>query len=676
MSERAALYARVSTARQEQEKTVASQVEALSRAAEALGVAIASEHKYVDEGFSGSRLDRPGLDRLRDAAADGLIDVALVYCPDRLARSYIHQQVVLEELQKRGVRVHFVEHPIGERAEDRLLVQMQGVIAEYERAKILERTRRGRLHKVRSGQMLPFSTPPYGYAILRSPEVPHGLAVVDEVEAEHVRAMYRWVLDENLSARQVAKRLNTVGVRPRRATLWVAGSVYCVLTNPAYAGMAIYGKREPVEPKHPRRPGAYRKNAKSSHHVRPEAQWLRVPIPPIVDERMQVEVRARLAKNKVWAPRRVQHDYLLRTLVTCGECGWKMYAAHQKSACKRYQYFYYGCQHRDSVDTGREHKCKARRVRADELDALVWDALRSWIQSPRMLREEIAAWRASRQGAAEMTRERTRLDSAQRRLDLQIERLVDAYQHGAIDVEELKARRERLDAAREANRLRAQELDAQGLDRARLDRARLDRLGEDLAAFAATLREGLDELDFAGRQRLVRLLIERVVIAGDHVAIEHAIPLTGRFSGLRQGDRDAVQGAEDPLPDRGHAEQQAGRGGRRDPPAPRGAAPAATRRQGAPARGRRSQRRTPRASRLRRAAHSPPSPHCRRGMKRSPDHAVGPRKAITHGPTTCLARFVTSRTRSGRARRRLRTRSSGRPRCVSRRSRTPGAMTR
>ena len=106
---------------------------------------------------------------------------------------------------------------------------------------------------------------------------------------------------------------------------------------------------------------------------------------------MQTEVRARLAKNTAWSPRRVQHDYLLRTLVTCGECGLKMYAVRLKSACKRYQYFYYACQRRDPVDTGREHRCKAKRVRADELDALAWDALRSWIQSPRMLREEIAA---------------------------------------------------------------------------------------------------------------------------------------------------------------------------------------------------------------------------------------------------------------------------------------------
>ena len=168
MKKRAALYARVSTARQEQENTVQSQIAAIERACATTDVVIASELQFVDEGFSGSRLDRPALDALRDAAADGLIDVVFVYCPDRLARSYVHQQVVLEELDKRGVQVHFVEHPVGERAEDRLLIQMQGVIAEYERAKILERTRRGKMHKVREGRMLPFTAAPYGYAILPS----------------------------------------------------------------------------------------------------------------------------------------------------------------------------------------------------------------------------------------------------------------------------------------------------------------------------------------------------------------------------------------------------------------------------------------------------------------------------------------------------------------------------
>src|SRR5262245_35407306 len=191
MNRRAALYARVSTAHQEQEQTIASQLATVERALQSAGLEISAERRYVDDGFSGTRLDRPGLDALRDAAADGQIDIVFVQCPDRLARNYVHQQVILEELSKRGVEVHFVERPIGERAEDRLLLQMQGVIAEYERAKIIERTRRGMRHKVRTGQRLPFADPPYGYAIIRSQEAPHRMLVIDEVEAQQVRAMFR-----------------------------------------------------------------------------------------------------------------------------------------------------------------------------------------------------------------------------------------------------------------------------------------------------------------------------------------------------------------------------------------------------------------------------------------------------------------------------------------------------
>src|SRR5580658_4617672 len=543
MNERAALYARVSTARQEQEKTIQSQVDAIERACAAAGVNVASDRRYVDEGFSGSRLDRPAFDALRDAAADGLIDVVYIYCPDRLARSYVHQQVVLEELTKRGVRVHFVEHPVGEHAEDRLLVQMQGVIAEYERAKILERTRRGRMHKVREGRMLPFGTPPYGYAIVRTKD---GASVlIDEVEAQNVCAMYRWVLDEGLSARQVAKRMNAMGIRPRRARCWVAGSVHVILTNPAYTGMATYGKREPAEPKRPRRPGAYRKNAKSSHVIRPQAQWLHVAIPSIATVEDQCRVRACLAKNKIWAPRNVQHDYLLRALITCGECGWEMACSRQSSTCKRYEYFYYACDRRDPVDTGRTTKCTAKRVRAEELDGVVWDAIRTWVQSPAMLQREIESWQTSRQAASSVAKELVRLESARRQLELQVERLIDAYQRGAISVEQLKARRERLDSAMESARLRGEDLLGQ-----QMDSARITRIADDIAAFAATLRDGIDKLGFDQRQRLVRLLLERVVVIGDKITIEHAVPLSGRFGGLRQGNRRTVQGAQDRMPGR------------------------------------------------------------------------------------------------------------------------------
>jgi site-specific DNA recombinase len=529
MTQRAALYARVSTAQQEQEQTVASQVAALEAAAETLGCVIPIDRRYVDDGCSGSRLDRPGLDALRDAAAEGVIDVVLIYCPDRLARNYVHQHVLIEEFDKRGVRVHFVERPVSERAEDRLLVQRQGVIAEYERAKIVERTRRGKQHKLRQGQLLPYGAEaPYGYGIVRAGDGPRRI-VIDESEATHVRAMYRWVLDDGMSARGVAKRLNAEGVVPRRAKLWTQGTIFNVLTNPAYIGLATYNRREPSEPKRPRHPGVYRRQVKSSSRWRPRAEWLSVPIPAIVEPEVQSAVRSAVAKHKVWSPRNVQYEHLLRGLVVCGDCGWRMECAHQARRTQRFEYFYYACRHHDPVETGRPERCTARRVRQAALDAVVWDALVAWIQSPQMLVEEVAAWRASQAGAAHLARDLARLESAQHQIATQIARLIDAYQHGALSVEELRERRERLEMTGAAARARAEELAAQTQDH-----ARLERLGEDLALFAATLRTGLDTLDFAGRQRLVRLLVERVVVTGDQVAIEHAIPLAGRFAGLRQ----------------------------------------------------------------------------------------------------------------------------------------------
>jgi site-specific DNA recombinase len=351
---------------------------------------------------------------------------------------------------------------------------------------------------------------------------------VDEVEAQHVRAMYRWVLEEGLSSRAVAKRLNELEVKPRRAQLWSQGGAYSILTNPAYTGLAAYNRWEAIEPKRPRNPGSYRHAVKSSKRLRAESEWGRVPIPPLVDEETQRKVRAILSRHKIASKRNVKHQYLLRTLVVCGECGWRMECAHDQRR-PNYEYFYYACRHVDPLETGHETRCRARRVRRDELDQVVWETVAAWLQQPEMLIREVQAWRSSQAGAAQLARDRAQAEKAERHAVLQIERLVDAYQRGALGVDELKARRERLEAARTAARLRVEDLLA-----TEMDRSRLEAIGDDLVAFASTLRSGLDQLDFEGRQRLVRLLVERVVVTGTHVAIEHAIPLSGRFDRLQQ----------------------------------------------------------------------------------------------------------------------------------------------
>src|SRR5437588_3020312 len=150
---RAALYARVSSEQQAQAGTIESQVAAVLERAGQEGVTIEAEARFIDEGHSGATLVRPALERLRDSAAAGGIDRLYVLCPDRLARSYAYQMLLVDELQRCGVELSFINRDLGKTPEDHLLLQVQGMVAEYERAKILERCRRGKLHAARHGSV-------------------------------------------------------------------------------------------------------------------------------------------------------------------------------------------------------------------------------------------------------------------------------------------------------------------------------------------------------------------------------------------------------------------------------------------------------------------------------------------------------------------------------------------
>jgi site-specific DNA recombinase len=203
---RAAVYARVSTERQGREQTIDSQLEALRAWAVANGHVLKREHTFIDEGYSGSRLDRPALDRLRDAAREGEFDVLAVYSPDRLARRYAYQVVLLEEFRRAGCDVEFVHRPISDDPHDQLLLQIQGAVAEYERALLGERFRRGKLQKARAGHWTSGRSP-YGYRYVPARDGVPAHLEIEEAEAEVVRMLYRWLIDERMTVRQILKRL-------------------------------------------------------------------------------------------------------------------------------------------------------------------------------------------------------------------------------------------------------------------------------------------------------------------------------------------------------------------------------------------------------------------------------------------------------------------------------------
>lgn len=242
---RIAIYARVSTQRQAQSQAIDQQLDRLRRAAADRRWELPEDHVFRDDGYSGASLRRPGLDRLRDLAALAGLDRIPITDPDRLARNYVHQVLLLEELQRHGCLVEFTDRPLSDDPQDRLLLQIRGAVAEYERTLIAERTRRGRLHKLRSGQMLPWTRPPYGYRV--DPDRPRDPAGVrtDPAEAALVAELFRWHADEGRSFTAAVRHLHGPGVRsPGGREYRGMAAIRATLSNPTYTGTV--GPRPPL----------------------------------------------------------------------------------------------------------------------------------------------------------------------------------------------------------------------------------------------------------------------------------------------------------------------------------------------------------------------------------------------------------------------------------------------
>jgi site-specific DNA recombinase len=243
---RSALYARVSSEQQAAAHTIESQIAALTERAEKDGTPISPERRFVDDGYSGASLVRPALDRLRDLAAVGAIDRIYVHSPDRLARNYAYQVLLLDEWRRLNIEVVFLNRPLGQTPEDDLLLQVQGVIAEYERAKIMERSRRGKKHAAQNGSLNVMSCAPFGYRYVSVREG-GGQARLEprEDQVRVVQQIFAWVGRDRCSLNEVCRRLREAGIPTASGKpVWSRTAVWHILHNPVYQGKAAYEKRE------------------------------------------------------------------------------------------------------------------------------------------------------------------------------------------------------------------------------------------------------------------------------------------------------------------------------------------------------------------------------------------------------------------------------------------------
>jgi site-specific DNA recombinase len=518
------LYARVSSDQQARDHTIDSQIHALQQRIQADGHQLTSALTFVDEGYSGSSLLRPALERLRDQAAAGLIGRLYVLTPDRLARRYAYQVLLLEELRRVGTEVVFLQQAIGTSPEQDLLLQVQGMIAEYERAKILERSRRGKLQAARRGSLNVLHSAPYGYRYIDRYQG-HGEARLEihEAEADVVREIFRLVAEEQCTLGQVSQRLQQRGIpSPTGQPTWRTTSLRGLLRNTTYQGEARYGKSRVCErtarlrpmkgqPEQPRRTTGSRQTA-------PEEQIV-IPVPAIVSREVFSQVAEQLQENQ--ARHRLGKrgaTYLLQGLVVCAQCGHAFYGKPVTSVYKgvRRHYTYYRCVGCEPYRYGGEKLCSNRQVRTDRLEEAVWEDVCDLLRDPGRMEREVER---RLKPSEEAIREKKRLCSEIERTRTGLARVIDGYENGLIERSDFEQRAGRL-------RTRLRELEERWAVTAEPDATAAQAKAhlEELRSFAARVGDGLAAPSWTTRRDILRALVKRVEIDGEEIRVIFRIP--------------------------------------------------------------------------------------------------------------------------------------------------------
>lgn len=520
-TQQVALYARVSSSQQAQAQTIQSQVTALRERIAQDDETSSPAQEFIDDGCSGSTLIRPSLERLRDAIARGELDRLYVHSPDRLARKYAYQVLLIDEFQRAGTTVVFLNRELSQSPEDELLLQVQGMIAEYERAKLLERSRRGKRHKAQQGSINVLSGAPYGYRYVTCAEG-GGEARYEIVEeqAQVIRQIFDWMGRERLSLSDVCRRLMAAGIAtPRGKVRWDRKSVWGMLTNPAYRGQAMFGKTRAIE----ERPRRYRRrgcdlhtHTASARDQTPVEEQLSIDVPALVDTALFEAVQAQLEENRLRTRARRKGQNLLQGLLVCGRCGHaycpRNYSPGANSKRPK-KYFYHRCIGCEAYRFGGKAICDNTAIRTDLLEQTVWQEVCQLLKDPQRLAAEYQR-RLETANASPSEAELARLKKQTARVRQSITRLIDGYAEGYLDKTEAEPRIRRF-----KERLKTLEAQTEQWHIQATQQADLQLIVDRLEEFSTKVNAGLDQLDWQGRRELIRTLVKRVEIDLDLVTV-------------------------------------------------------------------------------------------------------------------------------------------------------------
>ncbi|GHO79175.1 DNA recombinase [Ktedonobacter sp. SOSP1-85] len=522
-----AVYVRVSTQRQAQTQTIEQQLDSLRKYHEAQGWSWQKEHIFRDDGYSGAKLRRPGLDRLREQVSRSMFDRVVITAPDRLARNYVHQMLLIEEFEHGGCQVEFVDRPMSHDPHDQLLLQIRGAVSEYERSLIAERMRRGRRQKYLAGGLLPWTHAPYGYRVDPAhPRDPAGVRL-EPAEAAVVAELFTIYLQEGRSLKSVTQHLIDLGISsPGGKTRWNQATIRGIFTNPVYTGTVYIGRSRPTEARGRHSALVPIGRGRGGHTQTTQEEWTAVTqVPAIISQEQFDLVQAKLARNQQFARRNnTAYPYLLRALVSCGTCRLGCVGRSSRGG-----YAYYVCHGKShGIISRRDEKCPARSIPVEQLDELVWQDVYEMLTHSDTIATALYRAQGGLWLPQELQARRENLRKARVSLEQQMERLTDAYLANVLQLEEYKRRRLELEQRLSVIAEQKRQLEA--------NVGQHDQLAgmvQSIEAFCQRVQQGINEATFEQKRQLIELLIDRVVVTGDEVEIRYVIPTSSKSVTIR-----------------------------------------------------------------------------------------------------------------------------------------------
>ncbi len=513
---KAAIYCRVSTDNQEAEGTsLQTQLEACLRHCHDNGYEVS--HRF-SETYSGLTLDRPKLNELRELVRAGDIGIVLVYCLDRLSRDPVHGVMIIEELERHHVTLEAVTETVDSSEMGKLITYIRGFASKLEAQKIRERTMRGRKARALSGR-LPAVGRLYGYTYMPGKGQGEGIRYINEDQAKWVREIYRWLVEENLSTDKITYRLRELNVpTPSGNGWWLRSTVCKILKNHAYYGKTYVFTRTYGEPGFKLK--AVTKTKNTGVIWKPRQEWLEISgaTPAIISEELFDEAQKCLTQNRRLSVKNNKHDYLLRGHVFCARCG-RTYSGEQGAKIrngKRYYYPYYGCMGKRKRIT--PIPCDNKQYATKRLEDLVWAEVEKVLNQPEIILSELDR---AREGHDEgvLENELDRINTVLGNRNRQKDRIWRAF---AITGDEVKFKKEISAIDRD---IKEHEIKKSDTEKRIAANEHLVLNAESIEETCIALSRKIKSLDFNDKRLAIQALQIRVLVDGDSITINGAIPV-------------------------------------------------------------------------------------------------------------------------------------------------------